>query len=187
VMGVRGTEWYAHLSPQATDIYTVTGSLEVRNLNPQVPGKVITQAMQYTRVTFTSPPTPPVVFSPESLNLLKQQLAPGASSASSPQNEAISSFRPQPGLLVSFFSDQPLGALSDYRLLDRNLLSSLRDSNLADRLLSGISLPPRLDSFISDRTLRPGQRDILDRFTRPHIIITPGSIVTPGFKPGFRN
>jgi FecR protein len=185
VMGVRGTEWYAHLSPQATDIYTVTGSLEVRHLNPQVPGKVITRAMQYTRVTLTSPPTPPVAFSPESLNLLKQQLSPGASNASSP-GDAISSCRPQTGLLVSFFGDQAPGVLADYQLLDRNLLGSLRESNLADRLISGISMPPRLDSLISDRNLRPGRRDILDRFIKLNIIINPGSIVTPGFRPGIR-
>jgi hypothetical protein len=65
-------------------------------------------------------------------------------------------------------------------------LGSLRESNLADRLISGISMPPRLDSLISDRNLRPGRRDILDRFIKLNITINPGSIVTPGFRPGIR-
>jgi hypothetical protein len=177
-MGVRGTEWYAQLTPQATDIYTVAGSLEVRNFDPQVPGKVVTQAMQYTRVTFTEPPTLPVAFSQESLHLLKQQLSPGSSST----GETISSFRPQPGLLVSFFGEQAPGIFTDFQLLDRNLAGTLRESNLADRLAGGLSVPPRLDSLISNRDLRPGRRDILDRFVKPNGIVNPGIIVIPGLR-----
>lgn len=185
-MGVRGTEWYAHLTPQATDVYTVAGSLEVRNRDAQVTGKVITQAMQYTRVTLTAPPTLPVAFSQESLHLLQRQLSPGVSGSSS-SNDPISSFRPHPGLLLAFLGDYPSGILSDFQLLDRNLAGTLRGSNLADRLSTSLTVLPRLDSFISDRDLRPGRRDILNRFDIRDITINPGKIVTPGLNPGIRN
>lgn len=183
-MGVRGTEWYVQLTPQATDIYTVAGSLEVRNNDAQVAGKVITQAMQYTRVALASPPTPPVAFTQESLHLLKQQLSPGVSGSLAPI-DAVSSCRPQPGLLSSFLGDRP-GILTDFQLLDRNLAGTLREANLADRLAINLTVPPRLDGLISDRDLRPGRRDILDRFNRTDIISSPGLIATPGLRPGLR-
>lgn len=183
-MGVRGTEWYAQLSPQATDIYTVAGSLEIRNRNARVGGKVITQAMQYTRVTATEPPTFPVAFSKESLRFLKQQLSPGISGSSAP-NDAVSSFQPQAGLLLSFWGDRT-GILTDFQLLDRNLAGTLRESNLSDFLAVNLTMPPRLDALVSNRDFRPGRRDIMDRFDNRDININPGTIVTPGLRPGLR-
>lgn len=180
-MAVRGTEWYAHLLPHATDIYTVTGSLEVRNLNEQILGVVITKALHYTRVNFNLPPTPPTAFSLEDINFLKKQLSPGVGSSSSSEPESSIRFVAGPAAL--FLRNAAPGFLSDYSFLNLNLLGSFRESNFVDRLSGGISVPPRLSTLIGERDLLPGD-NLLDRITRPTLPITIGSRLSPGVGPG---
>lgn len=180
VMGVRGTEWYAHLLPHATDVYTVAGSLVVRNLDERVPGEVVTQVMQYTRVGLKSAPTPPVAFSMEDLNILKKQLSPGLT----PSSGAGSLSGHVSGPLLSSLGDFKLGILTDYRYLDRNFLGSLRDSNVGDRVSVNLSIPPRVASFRSELHFKPGGRNfILDRTIRDRLPINPG---IRSFRPDIR-
>jgi hypothetical protein len=169
-MAVRGTEWYAHLLPHATDIYTVTGSLEVRNLNEQILGVVITKTINYTRVNFNLPPTPPTAFSLEDINFLKKQLSSGVGSSSSSEPESSTRFVAGPAAL--FLRNAAPGLLSNYHLLNLNLLGSFRESNFLDRLSGGISMPPHLTTLIGERDLLPGRRDnFLGRITRPSLPI----------------
>ncbi|MDD3581845.1 MAG: FecR family protein [Desulfobacca sp.] len=75
VIGVRGTEWYAQLIPAATDVYNKMGETEVRNVYPEIKGKVILKDMEHTRVSFDLPPTLPLSIHPEDLLLMQNLLA----------------------------------------------------------------------------------------------------------------
>ena len=75
VLGVRGTEWLAQLSPINTDIYNVNGKTEVASIFPEVPGKVLLTGMQFTRVADGFSPTLPIPYDPEDLKQLLLQFS----------------------------------------------------------------------------------------------------------------
>ncbi len=83
VMGVRGTRWLTHLLPHRTDIFVYeageetgfkSSGLEVRNLYPEIIGRVLVKTRQYVQVGMNLPPTPPVSFSPEDVKPLENRL-----------------------------------------------------------------------------------------------------------------
>lgn len=88
VLGVRGTKWYTQLLPTSTDVYTEEAGqvakleykpspqagLEVKNIFPEVKGKVILKAMQFTRVGMDMAPTIPVNITKEDLKYLQAWL-----------------------------------------------------------------------------------------------------------------
>ena len=73
VLGVRGTGWYAQLTPLSTDIYNEHGTTEVQNLFPEVPGKVTLTGLEFTRVGFNLPPTLPLPITQQDLLQLRVQ------------------------------------------------------------------------------------------------------------------
>ena len=78
VLGVRGTRWYAQLTPLHTDIYNEEGKTEVHNLFPEVPGTVTLTGMQFTRVGINLPPTLPLPITQEDLLQLRVQFSHSA-------------------------------------------------------------------------------------------------------------
>lgn len=76
VIGVRGTDWYSVLGINVTDIYNGSGTTEVRNIYPEVPGKVELTGMEFSRVALNLPPTLPLPIDQKDLDLLKAQLSP---------------------------------------------------------------------------------------------------------------
>ncbi|MFZ0050202.1 MAG: FecR domain-containing protein, partial [Desulfobaccales bacterium] len=80
VLGVRGTGWYAQLTALHTDIYNEQGTTEVRNIFPEVPGKVTLTGMQFTRVGFNLPPTLPLPITQQDLQQLRIQFSTSPSS-----------------------------------------------------------------------------------------------------------
>jgi hypothetical protein len=76
VIGVRGTDWYSVLGINVTDIYNGSGKTEVRNIYPEVPGKVELQGMEFSRVALNLPPTLPLPIDKKDLDWLKAQLSP---------------------------------------------------------------------------------------------------------------
>jgi len=75
VIGVRGTDWYSVLGINLTDVYNGSGKTEVRNIFPEVPGKVDLDGMEFTRVTANLPPTLPLAIDQRDLDMLKMQLS----------------------------------------------------------------------------------------------------------------
>jgi len=71
VLGVRGTGWYAQLTPLSTDIYNEHGTTQVQNLFPEVPGIVTLTGLEFTRVAFNLPPTLPMPITQQDLLQLK--------------------------------------------------------------------------------------------------------------------
>lgn len=81
VMGVRGTEWIAQLLPNATDIYAIKttvifnpvldGSLEVKNIFPEVIGVQNLKSMEFTRVGFNQTPTVKVKITEQDLQAIQ--------------------------------------------------------------------------------------------------------------------
>ncbi len=78
VLGVRGTRWYAQLTPLHTDIYNEEGKTEVHNLFPEVPGKVTLTGMEFTRVGINLPPTLPLPITKDDLLQLRVQFSHSA-------------------------------------------------------------------------------------------------------------
>jgi hypothetical protein len=81
VMGVRGTKWYALLSPHATEVYNEAGKLAVSNILPEIAGEVILQKMEFTRVGGDFPPTVAARFGREDLRMLQHKLSVGPARA----------------------------------------------------------------------------------------------------------
>jgi hypothetical protein len=74
VIGVRGTDWYTVLGINITDIYNASGTTEVSNIFPDVPGKVLLSGPMSSRVGFNLPPTVPMPIDPNELKMLRNQL-----------------------------------------------------------------------------------------------------------------
>jgi hypothetical protein len=74
VMGVRGTEWYAKVKKDSTDIYLKSGQLLVRNINPKVAGEILLNAMEKTQVNANQPPGSPQHFEMQEIAPLQKQL-----------------------------------------------------------------------------------------------------------------
>lgn len=74
VIGVRGTDWYTVLGINITDIYNASGTTEVSNIFPDVPGKVFLSGMMFSRVGLNLPPTVPIPVDHNELKLLHNKL-----------------------------------------------------------------------------------------------------------------
>jgi hypothetical protein len=77
IWGVRGTEWYTLLLPNATRIYLVQGILSVASSNPQVLGQLLLHDREFTEVLLNRPPAPARPLTPADLELLKRLMFTG--------------------------------------------------------------------------------------------------------------
>jgi len=139
-LGVRGTKWYTQILPSATDVYTeeageVTqlnykpspnAGLEVKNRFPEITGKVVLKAMQFTRVGLELAPTVPVNITKEDLKYLQAQIIPEATGGTStsrtpessgtaaPTSEATATTSPETTTPTStpYSNPAPTGGLS---------------------------------------------------------------------------
>jgi hypothetical protein len=81
-MGVRGTEWYALVKKNSTNIFLKSGKLWVRNINPKVAGEVLLNAMEKTQVNADQPPGSPQHFEMQEIAPLEKQLGLDGDSSS---------------------------------------------------------------------------------------------------------
>ena len=77
VIGVRGTEWYTLLKPNATNVYLLQGLLGVVSINPDIPGVVLLAPGRFTEVPQDRPPLPARPFTGGDLDLLKKLMDRG--------------------------------------------------------------------------------------------------------------
>lgn len=80
-IGVRGTDYYTLVAPDASDIYNHTGKTEVSNIFPEIPGKVVLEGLAYTRVGYNLPPTLPIPITLEDIKWLDGQMSPKMAAA----------------------------------------------------------------------------------------------------------
>jgi hypothetical protein len=62
VASVRGTDWIAEASAEATAIVALEGDVAIRNVEPALPGEVVLGTGEGTTVTADAPPTAPTVW-----------------------------------------------------------------------------------------------------------------------------
>jgi hypothetical protein len=77
VLGVRGTEWYTLLMPNFTSIYLVSGLLDVKSINPQLPAVLPLKGLEFTQVPRGMQPHMPQRLTPAMLDMLKKMMATG--------------------------------------------------------------------------------------------------------------
>ncbi len=77
VFGVRGTEIYTVLLPNATGAYLISGLLEGRSNNPQIPETVLLNPMEFTLISRGQPPRLPKKITPAMLEMLKTLMNTG--------------------------------------------------------------------------------------------------------------
>jgi hypothetical protein len=77
VFGVRGTETYTVLLPNATGGYLISGLLEGRSNNPQIPETVLLNPMEFTLIALGQPPRLPKKITPAMLETLKALMNTG--------------------------------------------------------------------------------------------------------------
>jgi hypothetical protein len=76
-LGVRGTENYTVLLPNATGAYLISGLLEVRSNNRQIPETVQLTGMEFTMIPLGQPPRLPKKITPATLETLKALMDTG--------------------------------------------------------------------------------------------------------------
>ena len=77
VLGVRGTETYTVLLPNATGAYLIDGLLEVSSNNPQIQGGQLLKSMEFSTIPLGQPPTMPRPISPAMQEMLKNLMNTG--------------------------------------------------------------------------------------------------------------
>lgn len=77
ILGVRGAKWYALLGPNATDVYNESGKLSVRNIFPEIPGEIILNVMEFSRIMTSLAPTAAMPFQRQDLAPLEKMLLTG--------------------------------------------------------------------------------------------------------------
>ncbi|MFI5355025.1 MAG: FecR domain-containing protein [Desulfobaccales bacterium] len=77
ILGVRGTETYTVLLPNATGAYLIEGLLELSSSNPQIQGGQLLQSMEFSTIPLGQPPTIPRPISPAMLEMLKNLMNTG--------------------------------------------------------------------------------------------------------------
>ena len=77
VLGVRGTEKYTILLPNATGAYLISGLLEARSNNLQIPETVLLNPMEFTLIALGQPPRMPKKITPAMLEALKALMNTG--------------------------------------------------------------------------------------------------------------
>jgi hypothetical protein len=76
-IGVRGTDWYTLLGPNATGVYLPNGILSVSSNLPAVKGSIRLQSGHFTQVLQGMPPSVPQVLTPEILRMLEKLMNTG--------------------------------------------------------------------------------------------------------------
>lgn len=76
-LGVRGTENYTVLLPNATGAYLISGLLEARSNNPQIPETVLLNPMEFTLIALGQAPRLPKQITPAMLATLKTLMNTG--------------------------------------------------------------------------------------------------------------
>jgi hypothetical protein len=140
VMGVRGTTWYAQLTPTATEVYTANSLLEVSNVFPEVPGKVLMKSLQYVMVGRGQAPTVPVDITREDLQVLEKRMS---------AKDGVGETRGPAGTpLASVLTGDQTGTGAEAAagvLLDPAMLSASQ-SSFVQNLNSGLYVPPQVGS-----------------------------------------
>ncbi len=77
ILGVRGTESYTVLLPNATGAYLIDGLLELRSNNPQIQVRQLLQRMEFSTIPLGQPPTMPRPISLAMLEMLKNLMNTG--------------------------------------------------------------------------------------------------------------
>ncbi len=77
IIGVRGTQWYTLLKPNATYAFLLQGLLGVSSSNPNIPALLLLKSGEFTRVLMDQPPDPARPFTPADLDLLKKLMDSG--------------------------------------------------------------------------------------------------------------
>ncbi len=76
-LGVRGTEWYTLIKPNATLIFLIKGLMEVKSSDPKIPATFTLQAGQFMTVKLGQVPGPIRAITPADLDLLKKLMYTG--------------------------------------------------------------------------------------------------------------
>ena len=77
VIGVRGTEWYTLILPNATNVYNLEGLLELTSSNRLIPGSLLLPALKYSEIRRDQPPGPPQDLTPPILSALRRMMYTG--------------------------------------------------------------------------------------------------------------
>ena len=77
VLGVRGTENYTVLLPNATGAYLIEGLLELRSSNPEITDTILLKEMEFSTIPLGQPPTLPRPIRPAMLQMLKDLMNTG--------------------------------------------------------------------------------------------------------------
>lgn len=77
VLGVRGTETYTVLLPNATGAYLISGLLAVSSNDPRIQGSQELQSMQFSTIPLGQPPTMARPISPAMLEMLRKLMHTG--------------------------------------------------------------------------------------------------------------
>jgi hypothetical protein len=76
-LGVRGTEWYTLILPNATNVYNLDGLLELASSNRRIPGSLLLPALKYSEVRRDQAPGPALDLTPEILTMLRKMMLTG--------------------------------------------------------------------------------------------------------------
>ncbi|MBM4285523.1 MAG: FecR domain-containing protein [Deltaproteobacteria bacterium] len=133
VMGVRGTTWYALLTPTATEVYTANSRLEVGNIFPEIPARVLMKSLQYVKVGFGLAPTVPVDITEDDLKLLDVRFSVKGAGE---QTMGPESSTPQASLFTSTTEVTGQTVLSDPASLTSTQSAFVQNIN------SGLYVPP---------------------------------------------
>jgi hypothetical protein len=77
VVGVRGTETYTVLLPNATGAYLIDGLVELRSIKAQIKGVQLLKKLEFSTTSLGQPPTVPKPISPAMLAMLKNLMNTG--------------------------------------------------------------------------------------------------------------
>jgi hypothetical protein len=84
ILGVKAAKWYALLGPNATDVYNESGRMSVRNIFPEIPGEIILNVMEFSRIMTSLAPTAAMPFQRQDLAPLERMLHTGEGIALTP-------------------------------------------------------------------------------------------------------
>lgn len=77
IIGVRGTEWFTLILPNSTNVYNISGLLELTASNRSIPGSLLLPARKYSVVRRDQAPGPAQDLTPEILTMLLKMMQTG--------------------------------------------------------------------------------------------------------------
>jgi hypothetical protein len=95
VIGVRGTEWYTLIRPNSTNVYNLSGLLELSSSNPRIIGSIFLQALEYREVRRDQVPGPARSITPAILTMLRRMMYTGVTE---PLPDISGPAEPRPGV-----------------------------------------------------------------------------------------